>query len=523
MNGKKALWLPGTDHAAIATQMVLNLVEPQASGIGGGGFLLYYDKATGKTEAYDGRETAPQAATSDMFLDDKGVAPPYQEALKGGLSVGTPGLLRMLEQVHKAHGKLAWKELFEPAIKLSREGFPMSQRLYKVIESTPYIIKSPEAKALYFTKNDEIKPVGAIIKNPAFAKTLSVIAASGADGLYKGDIAKSIVKIVKNNPFKVGRLTEEDLSAYKAVERQPLCNNYRGYNLCGMPPPTSGGITVLQSLKLLERFDLKKMSVDSPETINLVMGAARLSFADRNTYIADCDFVPVPVSAMLSPEYIKQRSALINKNSGLQKVAAGNLQWDERCGNLKFANEHPSTTHMSIVDREGNAVSMTSSIEFSFGSGLMTRGFFLNNELTDFSLVPQIEGVKVANRVEPGKRPRSSMAPMLVFDKNGDLFMVIGSPGGSRIISYVLQTIVSVLDFGMKLDDAINQPHFATTGDAIELEKGTALEKLSEPLIKIGNNVTTGDLTSGLHGIQIKENRLFSGVDARREGAAVGK
>jgi gamma-glutamyltranspeptidase/glutathione hydrolase len=508
--------------AAIATQMVLNLTEPQASGIGGGGFLLYYDKNTNKIEAYDGRETAPAASTPDMFLDKSGKPLAYQDALKGGLSVATPGLLRMLEQVHKAHGKLPWKELFAPAIKLSQEGFPLSPRLYKVIESAPYIINSPEARGLYFTEAGQIKTVGTIIKNPALADTLTLIAVKGADSFYKGKVAQSIVETVRNNSFSAGRITISDIAAYKPEKREPLCREYHGYKLCGMPPATSGGISVLQTLKMLEHFNLEPARANSPESIHLIMDAARLAFADRNKYIADCDLIPVPVAGMLAPDYIKSRSSLINPKKALDPEA-GNLAWDKQCGKITSANEHPSTTHMSIVDGEGNAVSMTSSIEFAFGSGLMVGGFFLNNELTDFALTPQVDGVRVANRIEPGKRPRSSMSPFLVFDKKGDLYLVIGSPGGSRIISYVLQTIISVLDFGMNLDSAINQPHYATVGDAIELEKNTPLEKFADPLKKLGHNVIIGELTSGLHGIEISKNKLISGVDARREGAAVGE
>ncbi|MCD6034801.1 MAG: gamma-glutamyltransferase 1 [Rickettsiales bacterium] len=509
--------------AAIATQMVLNLVEPHASGIGGGGFLLYYDHTNKNVEAFDGRETAPAAATGDMFLDEEGNPPSYQDALKGGLSVGTPGLLRMLEQAHKAHGKLPWKALFTPAIELAEKGFPLSPRLHTVIKSAPYIAQSAEAKALFFTDNGEIKPIGTIIQNPALGQTFRLIAKNGADAFYKGPIAKSIVDTVRNNPFKPGRLTEKDLSKYETIEREPLCDTYRGYRVCAMPPPTSGGITVLQTLKLLERFNLKALKVNSPEGIDVVMQAAKLSFADRNAYVADCDFIPVPIAGMLAPDYIKERSALITPKKPLQVATAGQLPWDKRCGETHYAYEHPSTTHMSIVDKEGNAVSLTSSIEFSFGSGLMTRGFFLNNQLTDFSLVPKKDGVQVANRIEPHKRPRSSMAPILVFDKNDDLYLVLGSPGGSRIISYVLQTLIFVIDENMTLNKAINAPHYATTGDATELEQLTPIEKLADRLKGLGHKVTIGDLTSGLHAIEIKNGRLFSGVDARREGSAVGK
>ncbi len=509
--------------ALIATQMVLNLVEPQASGIGGGGFLLYYDKNSGKVEAYDGRETAPADATKDMFLDKTAKPLAYQDALKGGLAVATPGLLRMLEQVHKKHGKLPWQDLFKPAISLSKNGFPLSFRLFEIIKATPYIKKSPQVKALYFTKDGAIKPVGTIIKNLALADTLSLIAKNGADAFYKGIIAKSIVDIVHDNPFGPGRLSEKDIADYTAIERTPLCDNYRNYKLCSMPPPTSGGITILQTLKLLERFELNAFKKDSADFIHLVTDATRLSFADRNEYVADCDFIPVPVKGMLAPQYIKKRSELLDQHQALQIVNPGKLQWDNRCGVIKPLPEHPSTTHISIIDSNENAISMTSSIEFAFGSGLMTNGFFLNNQLTDFALQPVINGINVANRVEAGKRPRSSMSPMLVFDKKGQLYLVIGSPGGSRIISYMLQTLILVLDFGTTLDDAIKQPHYATTGNAIELEQGTSYEKLAQPLWKLGHNVSINELTSGLHGIQIKNKKLFSGIDPRREGEASGK
>lgn len=507
--------------AAIATQLVLNVVEPQASGIGGGGFLLYYDKKKGKMEAYDGRETAPQTASADMFLDSSGAALPYTEALKGGLSVGTPGLLRMLEQVHKDHGKLPWSVLFSPAITLAENGFPLSTRLHRLIESTPYIIQSKEVSALYFTPQNTVKPVGSVIKNPALAETFRMLATRGAKGFYTGKMADDIVKAVQHNAFRPGRLTQKDLAAYHAVKREPLCILYHDYSICTMPPPTSGGITVLQSLKMLEHSDAS--SLKNPENIHRVMEAARLAFADRNEYVADCDYIPVPVAGMLAPGYIKQRSALISKDHALVQVDAGKLAWDKKCGSIQAATDHPSTTHMSIVDKEGNAVSMTSSIEYSFGSGLMVNGFFLNNELTDFALNPEKNGVKAANRIEPGKRPRSSMAPMLVFNKEGKLYLVVGSPGGSRIISYVLQTLLSVLDNKMPLNDAINQPHFATTGDAIELEENTPITQYLEPLKQMGHKVIIGDLTSGLHGILIKDHRLISGVDMRREGQAVGK
>ncbi len=509
--------------ATIATQMVLNLVEPHASGIGGGGFLLYFDKQKNEIKAYDGRETAPFAVSGDMFLDKNGNAPEYKEALKGGLSVGTPGLLKMLWQVHQEQGKLPWDVLFAPAIQLAERGFPISPRLHAVIESTPYIAGSPEAKALFFEQDGSIKKIGEVVRNKQLAKTLHKIAKEGPNALYKGEIAKAIVNIVKNNTFKPGRLEEGDLASYQAIERKPVCINYHDYKICSMPPPTSGGITLLQALKTVEGFNLNKKLANSIDSIHLVMEALRLAFADRNEYVADCAFALVPKDTMLSDKYLKTRAALIKENKVIENPKAGEFKWDGSCGKQNYANEHNSTTHMSIIDNLGNAVSLTSSIEYSFGSGLMVKGFFLNNELTDFSLVPTIDGKKVANAIEPGKRPRSSMTPVLIFNKDGSLHMVIGSPGGSRIISYVLQTIISALDWGMNLHEAINQPHYATTGMAVELEQGTEAEKLYQPLVEIGHKVIIGDLTSGLHGIEIKGNKLIGGVDKRREGEARGE
>ncbi len=509
--------------AAIATEMVLNLVEPQASGIGGGGFLVYYDKKTHQTKTFDGRETAPSLARADMFLNADGKPVPYLEALKGGLGVGVPGLLKMFALAHKNEGKLAWKDLFTPAIELAENGFPLSPRLYEVIKSTPYIINSKEAKDLYFTKDSQIKAVGTIIKNKEFALTLRKIADKGVDAFYRGDIANAIVEIIHKNSFKPGTMVAKDLIDYRPKENEALCGNYRDYKICGMGLPSSGTIAILEALKTIENIDLKNYLANSLTPVHFIMEALRLAFADRNKYVADCEFASVPIDAMLDADYIKARQKLISKDKALTIVPAGEIKGQNSCGVINIVNEHPSTTHLSIVDKEGNAVSMTNSIEYSFGSALMVKGFFLNNQLTDFSSVPQINGVKVANSLEPGKRSRSSMSPLLVFDKNDKLFLVIGSPGGSRIISYVLQTLIAVLDWNIELDNAINQPHYATTGDEIELEKNTRITELSVSLQNLGHKVIVNDLTSGLHGILIQNGQLISGVDGRREGAAAGE
>lgn len=501
--------------AAIAVQMVLNVVEPQASGIGGGAFMLFYNKTQGHITAYDGRELSPYTATEDMFLKD-GKPIPFLEALKGGLSVGTPGVLRMLELAHKEQGKLPWKTLFEPAIKVASEGFPLSPRVRKTIAFAPYISESPEARALFFTEDGKIKPVGSLIKNPKLAETFKTIAENGAGAFYEGEIADAIIDKVQHSKSNPGRLTQKDLTDYVAVKREAICKGYREDTLCTMPPPTSGGITILQTLAMLEHFDISKENADS---VHLITEASKLAFADRNKYIADCDVVPVPVEPMLSKDYLAERSKLIKPDGVLMDVKPGVLNWDKRCGEINNTEEHPSTTHISIIDKQGNAISMTSSIEYAFGSGMMVNGFFLNNQLTDFSFLPEINGEKVANRVEPHKRPRSSMSPFLVFDEEGELKLVIGSPGGVRIIPYVLQSLIGVLDWGMNMNEAINQPHFANIGGGIDLEEATMAEALEAK----GHEVRVRDLNSGLHGIGVEGGLLASGVDKRREGGAAGE
>ena len=508
--------------AAIAMQMVLNVVEPQSSGIGGGAFLLHHDAEAGETTAYDGRETAPAAASQDLFLDAEGEPQPFFEAVVGGKSVGVPGLLRMLEAAHRDHGRLAWKDLFSPAIRLAKDGFEVSPRLNMLISNDRFLATFAEARALFFQPDGAAIPAGAILKNPAFADTLRLIAAEGADGLYHGPLAGAIVVAVRGASRNPGRMTLDDLAGYRAPAREPVCRRYRAWRVCGMPPPTSGGVTLLQTLGILSNFAVSSFRPGSVEAVHLISEASRLAFADRARYLADPDFVDVPVEALLDAEYLRRRASRIRTWASMGRAEAG--EPSERSGALMpdESLESPSTTHLSVVDGAGNAVAMTSSIESAFGSRLMVRGFLLNNQLTDFSFRAERGGVAVANRVEPGKRPRSSMSPTLVFDRDGDLVMAVGSPGGSRIIGYVAKTILAVLDWRLDIQRAIELPHHVNRNGATDLEAGTRLARAAGQLEALGHEVKVRDLNSGLHAIVVTAGRLTGGADPRREGLALG-
>ena len=505
--------------AAIAAQMMLGVVEPQSSGIGGGGFLLYHDAKSGYSIAYDGRETAPAAAKASLFLNDDREARPFLEAIQGGLSVGTPGVLHMLWQAHQAYGVLPWKQLFAPAIRVAEEGFPLPSRLHANAEMVEHIRAFSGTAALYLDGHGKAKPEGAFITNQALADTLRVIAKDGIVPFYQGTIGQNIVETVQQSPMNPGLLRMEDLAMYRSVARPLVCGMYRAYRVCGMPPPSSGGLTVLQALGILEAFDMASLAPDSAQSVHLIAEALRLAFADRNASIGDTDFVPVPMEAMLERAYLRKRARLIRHDKAINAVVSGISH-----SSITQGVEPPSTTHVSIVDAEGNAVSFTSSIEYAFGSGMLVDGFLLNNQLTDFSFVPEVDGVPVANRVQPWKRPRSSMSPTFVFDAQGKLVFVIGSPGGARIIPYVLQTLIGVLDWGMDMQEAINQPRFLSIGKAVELERGTSLEALEAPLLAMGHTVKVVDLPSGLHGIEVRDDgTLLGAADPRRDGIAVGR
>jgi gamma-glutamyltranspeptidase/glutathione hydrolase len=509
--------------AAIATELALNLVEPQSSGIGGGGFLLHFSAGDGRLEAYDGRETAPASAKPGRFLGADGKPLDWSGAAISGKSAGVPGLLAMLELAHRRHGRLAWKELFAPAIRLAEDGFPVSPRLHALVSADRWLAQDDNARRYFYGADGKAKPAGTILRNPELAEVLKRVAADGAGAFYRGDIARDIATAVRSRKRSPGDLAESDLAAYAAKERAPLCGPYRGNKVCGMPPPSSGGFAVLQILGILARFDLGALKPGSAQAVHLFAEAGRLAYADRNLYIADPAFVPAPLAALLDPRYLDSRAKLIDPARSMGRAKAGDPARLASAFGLAVPLELPSTTHVSVVDAEGNAVALTASIEAAFGNRQMVHGFLLNNELTDFSWRPEEDGRPVANRVEGGKRPRSSMAPTMVFDDKGKLLLVIGSPGGHSIINYVAETVVNVIDWGMDIQQAIDAPRMGSRNGPTELERGTALERLTPELERMGHSVSIRDEASGLHGIMRTKNGWAGGADPRREGVAVGE
>ena len=527
--------------AAIAVQMMLTLVEPQSSGIGGGAFLMHYEPSTRALVAWDGRETAPAAATPDQFLDANGKPLEFTKAVDGGLSVGTPGVMKLFEVVHAKHGKLPWAKLFEPAIALAESGFPVSPRLYTMIAGTAARLCTQKAAAAYFLKAGtcEAKDEGTPLKNPELAATLRALASGGAKAFYGGPIAEAMVDAVRSHPTNPGRLTLADLAAYTPKERTPVCGEYRGYRLCGMPPPNSGAIAVLQTLGILQHFDVPRLAPNSADAVHLIAEAYRLAFADRAKYVGDPDFVQVPVAGLLDPAYLKARAGEIRMDRSLGAAAAGVPPGATTRG-LDQSLSLPSTSHLAIVDRDGRMVNMTTTIENGFGSLQMVKGFLLNNQLTDFSLAPlDAEKRPIANRVEPGKRPRSSMAPTMVFGPSGEVEAIVGSPGGSNIIQYVTKTLVGIIDWKLDIQQAIDLPNFgAQTTATTTLEKGTLLAGLEAALAGRGHTIAIADINSGLQGIVFNgtrangqpgalarapgKGRWAGGADPRREGAARG-
>ncbi len=510
--------------AAIAMQMVLTLVEPQSSGIGGGAFLVHYNAEFRKIETYDGRETAPAAARPDMFLDADGKPLPFAKAAMGGHAVGVPGLVGMLALAHDDHGRLPWARLFEPAMRLATDGFAISPRLHHLVSDTPQLKEFPGTREYFFDAEGNPKAAGSRLANPALAETLRIVANGSAPAFYNGGLARAMVRAVAHNGVP-GTLTVEDLKGYKAVKREPVCGAYRQYRVCGMGPPSSGGVAVAQILGMLERFDLRQMGANSPAAIHVLAESERLAFADRARYLADPDFEPAPLARLLDRKYLAQRSKLISQERSMGRAEPGRFQRAAMRA-PDTTSELPATTHFSVVDGAGNAVAMTSSIEQAFGSRVFVRGFLLNNHLTDFALKPRDGDVPNINRIEPGKRPRSSMAPTIVVDREGRLVLTIGSPGGPRIIPYVAQAIVASLDWGLDIQKALALPHAVNMNGATELERDTPIAALAPELRALGHDVTLASHTSGLHAIQVirrqGKTQLAGGADPRREGEALG-
>ena len=511
--------------AAIAVQLVLGLVEPQSSGLGGGAFMLVHDGKAGRLVAYDGRETAPAAATPDRFMQD-GKPMTFFAAVVGGKAVGVPGVVRLLEAAHRRHGRLKWAALFAPAIALAERGFAVSPRLHALIAAERHLTQ-PRAHAYFYTVEGKPLPVGTMLVNPAYAATLRRIAEGGADAFYGGDIARDIVATANGHPTNPGDLTLADLAGYEVKVRDAVCGTYRSYRVCGMPLPSSGGLTVLQMLKILEPFDLRAMGPASFWSVHYVSEAGRLAFADRGVYMADPAFF-TPPEGLLDDAYLRSRSALIRPDASMGVAGPGTppekLPASQRVAlGRDNALDVPSTSHLSIVDKYGNAVAMTTTIESGFGSRLMTQGgFLLNNELTDFSFAPTENGKPVANRVEAGKRPRSSMAPTIVYDRFGRVAIVAGSPGGSAIINYVAKTLVAIIDWDLDPQAAVALPNFGSRNGPTELERNTPIVTLETRLKALGAPVWITDHTSGLHVIRRTGNGWVGGADPRREGIARG-
>ncbi len=508
--------------AMVAVQVVLGLVEPQSSGLGGGAFLVWYDAATGQLTTLDGRETAPLDATPTLFQDENGEPLQFFDAVVGGLSVGTPGTPALLEEAHRRWGRSPWPGLFTDGIRLADDGFLVSPRLASLVANDAERLSRFPATTAYFLPEGEPLQQGQRLMNPAYADTLRALAEDGAAGFYGGQIASDIVRTVRTAPGNPGVLSGTDLALYQVIERGPVCAAYRAYEVCGMGPPSSGALTVGQILGMLNSYDLAAMGPESMEAWRLIGEASRLAFADRGRYMADSDFVPMPTTGLVDPDYLAQRAELLNAEGALTEVSPGNPEFDHT---MNWADDEslelPSTSHISIVDSYGNVLSMTTTIENGFGSRLMTNGFLLNNELTDFSFRTHRDGVSIANRLEPGKRPRSSMSPTIVM-QDGAPVLAIGSPGGSRIIGYVAKSIIAWADWGMDVQQAISLPHLVNRFGTYDVEVDTAAEGYADALIEIGFEVNPRDLTSGLHAIEIGEG-LSGGADHRREGIALGE
>jgi gamma-glutamyltranspeptidase / glutathione hydrolase len=508
--------------AAIAAALVLNLVEPQSSGVGGGGFLVHYAAKSRALTTIDGREAAPLAAKPDRFLNPDGTPMQFFTAVVGGRSIGTPGYLRMLEMAHDKFGRLPWANLFAPAIKLATDGFPVTDRLHMLLVKDRFLPQSSSAKSYFYHRDGTPLAAGETLTNPQLARIFTEVAMRGADAFYHGMIAQDIVRAI-GAASPPGDLTVADLAHYRVKERGPVCGSYRVWRVCGMGPPSSGGITLLQILGMLQRFPPSKLDLDAPEAVHLFAEAGKLAFADRDRYLADTDFVPAPVLGLLDPAYLVARAKLINaaRDSGVPALP-GNPPGQHAEEGDDASPELPSTTNLAVLDRDGNAVAMTVSIENQFGSRVMVDGFLLNNELTDFSFLPRRDNHPVANRVEPGKRPRSSMSPTIVFEKR-EVKLIIGSAGGPAIIEDVAKTIIAVLDERLDLQRAMDLPNIGNRNTGtIEIEAGPAAAALSAALEARGHHSVIGPHPSGITAIERTGKGLEGAADSRRDGSGAG-
>ena len=520
--GREILRAGGSaSDAAIAMMLALTVVEPQSSGIGGGGFFIHHDASGDKVDSYDGRETAPAAATPTYFFVD-GKLLPRAQAVPGGRSVGVPGNIRMMAKVHGQHGALAWARLFDPAIRLARDGFTITPRLHRALAANKDDILSPWAQAQFFGPDGQPKPVGTVLRNPELAAFLETLAARGPDSFYVGPAAADLVQTVVNAPRNPAPMTLGDLASYDAKQRDPLCGAYRGYRICGMGPPSSGGTTVYAILKQLEGYDLAGMGKDSPLAWHLIAESMRLAYADREVYLADPDFVSIPVKGLMDPAYLAERARLISQDRAIAKVTAGKPAGSQAMP-AAADSEVPATSHMVAVDSAGNVANVTSTIEGAFGSGLTSNGYFLNNELTDFTLIPEKDGLPVGNRVEGGKRPRSSMAPTIVYGPDGKVRIALGAAGGTTIIAQIAKALIGVLDWNLSAQDAIALPQLIGMGDRVTVERGTALEAMIPALATLGTKAVPAGPSFKANAVEWTPSGWRGAADPRSEGVALAE
>ena len=521
--GREILRAGGTAaDAAIAMAIALTVVEPQSSGIGGGGFLVHHDERRDAITSFDGREEAPSAASPSWFLDANGKV--IQDPSVGGRAAGVPGNIRMFALAHAQHGRLPWARLFQPAIRLARGGFRLTERGQDAVATwrPEALTLTPWARATFRDANGQPRPVGALIRNPELAALMEEVARRGPDAFYTGPIADRIVRAVNAAPRHPAPMTEGDLVTYNAQQREVRCGTYRAHRICGMGPPSSGATTVFAILKQLERFDLSALGPDSPEAWHLIGESTRLAYADREAYLADPDHVAVPTAGLMDPTYLASRSALIRRDRAAPQVTHGRPPGARRTAAVRH-EEPAGTSHMAAADRWGNVATLTSTIEAPWGSGVTVDGMFLNNELTDFHVVPEENGVPVANRVEPGKRPRSSMSPTIVYGPDGEVRLALGAAGGPTIIMQVAKSIIGVIDWGRSAQEAIALPTLTAAGAGIAVERGTALERMVPALTALGHRVSVRAPGFKANAVERVSGRWIGAADPRSEGVALSQ